>query len=86
MTIESIFAFGLVFKELGATYVSEEEFIAQSDVLSLRCPLTPETAGWLNAERIAKMKHGSVLVNVSPIIYYISIHYPEGVHRPLAAP
>lgn len=79
--------FGLVVKELGETYVSEDELIAQSaNVLSLHCPSTPETMGWLNAEGIAKMKHGPITVNVSPIIYYISNDYREGVHRPLAAP
>ncbi|EIM87767.1 uncharacterized protein STEHIDRAFT_76378 [Stereum hirsutum FP-91666 SS1] len=52
-------------KELNATYVSEDDLLAQSDVLSLHCPLTQETTGWLNAERIAKMKDGSFLVNTS---------------------
>ena len=38
---------------------------AQSDVLSLHCPLTPETANLVDAARLASMKQGALLVNVS---------------------
>ncbi|TRM66730.1 D-isomer specific 2-hydroxyacid dehydrogenase [Schizophyllum amplum] len=52
-------------KTLNLTYVSEDELLARSDVLSLHCPLTPDTRGWLNADRIAKMKDGAYIVNTS---------------------
>ncbi len=50
--------------EAGATYVATlEELLAQSDVVSLHAPLTPETKGLINAERIAMMKDGACLIN-----------------------
>lgn len=38
---------------------------AQSDVISLHCPLFPETAGLINRETIQKMKDGVILLNNS---------------------
>lgn len=50
--------------EAGATYAATlEELLAQSDVVSLHAPLTPETKGLINAERIAQMKDGACLIN-----------------------
>jgi glycerate dehydrogenase len=37
--------------------------LQRSDVVSLHCPLTPETRGLINAERIARMKPGALLIN-----------------------
>jgi glycerate dehydrogenase len=37
----------------------------QADVLSLHCPLTPETEGMVDAERLAMMKPTAFLVNTS---------------------
>lgn len=34
-----------------------------SDVLTLHCPLTPNTDKMINAERLARMKRGSILIN-----------------------
>jgi D-lactate dehydrogenase len=48
---------------LGVCYVSLEEALPQSDVLSLHCPLTPETKHFINTERIAQLKPGVLLVN-----------------------
>ncbi len=42
-----------------------EEIFAQSDVISLHCPLTPETAGLINTRSIAQMKDGVFLVNTA---------------------
>lgn len=49
----------------GVRFAPLDELVAQSDVVVLACPLTPETRGLMNAERIACMKPGALLVNVS---------------------
>jgi phosphoglycerate dehydrogenase-like enzyme len=51
--------------ELGATFVSFDELLAQSDILSLHAPFTPSTANIVNAETLARMKWGSLLINTS---------------------
>ena len=40
-----------------------EGLLSVSDVLSLHCPLTPETKYLINAERLKMMKPGSILIN-----------------------
>jgi len=47
----------------GVEYVSLDELYKRSDVISLHCPLTPETDHMLNAASIAKMKPGVMLIN-----------------------
>ena len=42
-----------------------DELVAESDILVLACPLTLETRGLMSRERIARMKPGALLVNVS---------------------
>ncbi|KAI9909468.1 hypothetical protein PsorP6_015301 [Peronosclerospora sorghi] len=46
----------------GAEYVSQGEVWARSDIISLHCPLLPSTKHVINAENIAKMKHGVMLI------------------------
>ncbi len=48
-----------------SVYVSLEELLARSDVISLHCPLTPETEGIINRDTIAQMKDGAILINNS---------------------
>lgn len=45
------------------TYVSLDRLLAESDVISLHCPLFPETVGMINRDTIAKMKDGVILLN-----------------------
>lgn len=49
----------------GIERMSADEVLGAADVLSLHLPLTAETAGWLNDERIARMPRGATVVNVS---------------------
>jgi len=46
-----------------ARYVTLEELLKSSDVVSLHVPLTPETLHLLNGERIALMKPGAIIIN-----------------------
>ncbi|MDA3874985.1 MAG: NAD(P)-dependent oxidoreductase, partial [Kiritimatiellae bacterium] len=48
---------------IGQNFVTLERLLAESDVVSLHCPLTAETERLMNAERIAAMKKGAVLIN-----------------------
>lgn len=52
-------------EELGLTYVSREELIATSDIVSLHIPLTEETRGSINRDTFQKMKKSAVLINTS---------------------
>lgn len=45
--------------------VEMDELFKGSDVISLHCPLTPETEGIINTANISKMKDGVMLVNTS---------------------
>lgn len=49
----------------GVALADLDTVIAQSDVLSLHCPLTPENKHMINAGSLAKMKHGAILVNTA---------------------
>lgn len=42
-----------------------EELLARSDVISLHCPLFPETEGMINRDTIARMKDGVILINTA---------------------
>ncbi len=42
-----------------------ETIFRESDVLSLHCPLTPETKHLINAERLQQMKRGAFLINTA---------------------
>ena len=48
-----------------AEYVDLDTLLAASDVISLHCPLFPETEGIINKDTIAKMKDGVILLNNS---------------------
>ena len=52
-------------RELGVEYRELEELLSLADVVTLHLPLTPETRHLINAERIAKMKDGAILVNAA---------------------
>ena len=49
----------------GVRFVGLEELFRSSDVVSLHCPLTPETKQLVNVERLAWMKPTAFLINTS---------------------
>ena len=49
----------------GVTFVSLEELLARSHVVSMHLLLTDETRGFLSAERIAGMRDGAILINTA---------------------
>lgn len=49
----------------GVEYVDTDRLFAQSDIISLHCPLTEETTHIINKSSIEKMKKGVVIVNTS---------------------
>ncbi len=52
--------------EAGAIFhESLDSLLGVSDVLSLNCPSTPESKGLLNAERIAKLPDGAIVINTA---------------------
>jgi glyoxylate reductase len=52
-------------KEIGAKYVSFEELLAQSDVLSIHTALTPETKGKFTFDIFKQMKPKSIFINTA---------------------
>lgn len=49
----------------GVNYKPFEEILQQSDIISLHCPLTPETKNLFNNKAFAKVKKGVMLINTS---------------------
>ncbi|SEI62105.1 D-lactate dehydrogenase [Dyadobacter koreensis] len=49
----------------GVVYKSLDDILNESDILSLHCPLTPETAHVIDANAISKMKDGVMIINTS---------------------
>ena len=50
-------------KEQGITFVDVDRLFTDCDVISLNCPLTPETNQLVNTARLARVKQGALLIN-----------------------
>ena len=50
---------------LKVSYMSLDALLAQSDIVSLHAPFTPQTAKMINAASIAAMKDGAILINTA---------------------
>lgn len=51
--------------KFGVTYVEREQLFRESDIISLHAPSLPQTKGMINAEAIAQMKDGVIIVNTA---------------------
>ena len=52
-------------RELGVRYVGLAELFGAADIITLHCPLVPETAHLIDRVAIAQMKRGGMLINTS---------------------
>ena len=50
---------------LGVAWRDLDALLAESDIVTLHCPLTPETAGLIGAPQLARMKPGALLINTA---------------------
>lgn len=50
---------------VNAEFVSLDELINRSDIISLHCPLTKENEHFIDAEVISRMKNGAIIINTS---------------------
>ena len=48
-----------------ATYVPIPQLLAESDIVTLHCPLTPESHHMINPKTLSEMKRGAMLINTS---------------------
>ncbi len=62
-------------EQLGVEYVTFDDLVTRSDILTIHAPLTPETKNMISREQIARMKQGSYLINTArgPIVDEIAV-------------
>lgn len=51
--------------QVGARIVPLEELVADSDIITLHCPVNPQTFGMISADMIGRMKSTAILVNTA---------------------
>lgn len=51
--------------EIGVEYVEFDRLVSTADIITLHCPLTPQTRHLIGADSIGRMKPGIVLINTS---------------------
>ena len=63
-------------QELGVEYRSLQELLAESDFVTLNCPLTPETHQLIGAAEFAQMKPRGVLINMArgPVVDHAALY------------
>lgn len=54
-----------ILQQLGVEYLPLEELLTKADVISLHCPLTPETHHLIGTTTLSRMKPGAYLINTS---------------------
>jgi glycerate dehydrogenase len=66
-------------------WASVNEIIESSDVVSLHCPLSPETKGLINKESLKRMKKTAFLLNTSRGPLVVEDDLAEALNRELIA-
>lgn len=51
--------------DMGVTYMPPDELFSSSDIVTLHCPLTPETCHLIGHDAVERMKRGVMLINTS---------------------
>jgi glyoxylate reductase len=74
-------------QEFGAVYASLDDLLAQSDFVTLNCPLTPETTGLISAPQFARMKPTGILINMArgPVVDTAALYEALSQRRIAAA-
>jgi glyoxylate reductase len=56
---------------LAVRFCTLDDLVSHADIISIHCPLTPETHHLFNDERLHRMKPGSILINTArgPVVY-----------------
>jgi D-lactate dehydrogenase len=52
-------------KQRGVQYKTFDEFLSESDIISIHCPLTPQTKHLFNKKTFNKIKKGAMIINTS---------------------
>jgi phosphoglycerate dehydrogenase-like enzyme len=52
-------------RQLNVEHASIDRILTESDIVTLHCPLTPETAGLIDGAALRKMKPSAILINVA---------------------
>lgn len=67
--------------EIGIEFTDLENLYLESDIISLHCPLTPDTYHIINPDSVRKMKKGVMLINTSRGALIDSVAVIEGLKR-----
>lgn len=53
------------YRDVAYPFVGKDELLAQADIVSLHVPLAEDTRNWLDADAIARLKRGAIVINVA---------------------
>jgi len=66
-------------------FVSLDQLLNEADVISLSCPLTPETEKLINAERLGRMKETAYLINTGRGLLVDEETLADALHKGVSA-
>jgi len=67
--------------QAGFTYVDLDTLYKESDIITLHCPLTPDTRHLINADSIKKMKDGVMIINTGRGKLIATVDLVEGLKQ-----